>query len=255
LADDGGVAFRGTTSLVTSTLRVSVLSDTHGFLHPEIPALVAGSDEIWHLGDVGDVDILDRLGDIAAVRAVFGNADGQDVRYQSSASLRFRAGDLEVLMVHDAGLPSNGYNATVRALLEKDGRPDVLTCGHTHITRVERDATGMLYVNPGACGRYGPQRVKTILRFMIAGSSITNFEVVELDTRPSERTDALSVAEFARRSGRGLTPKDLNAIGRAASRVSQERGWPILKEAHPRFGSVNVYLKEALEIALREVLG
>jgi putative phosphoesterase len=239
----------------SDTLRISVLSDTHGFLHPEIPSLVTGSNEIWHLGDVGDSSILDRLGDIATLRVVYGNADGQDVRYQSSASLRFRAGDMDVLMVHDAGLPSSGYNAAVRALLEQDGRPDILACGHTHITRVERDASGMLYVNPGACGRYGPQRVKTILRFTIAGSSITNFEVVELDTRPSERTDALTVAEFARRSGRTVSPKDLNAIGRAASRISQERGWPILKEEHPRFGSVNVYLKEALEIALREVLG
>ncbi len=240
---------------MTSPLRISVLSDTHGFLHPEVPDLLAGSNEIWHLGDVGDSSILDQLADIATLRAVYGNADGQDVRYQASASLRFRAADLDVLMVHDAGLPSSGYNAGVRALLEKDGRPDILACGHTHITRVERDADGTLYVNPGACGRYGPQRVKTILRFTIDGSSITNFEVVELDTRPSERTDALTVAEFARRAGRRVSPKDLNAIGRAASRVSQERGWPILKEEHPRFGSVNVYLKEALEIALREILG
>lgn len=239
----------------SNTLRVSLLSDTHGFLHPEIPALVTGSDEIWHLGDIGDPGILDDLADIARLRAVYGNADGQEVRDRSSASLRFRAADLDVLMIHDAGLPGSGYNAAVRSLIAQAGRPDVLACGHTHITRVERDEQGTLYVNPGACGRSGPQRVKTILRFTVSGSSITNFEVVELDSRPSERTDALTVAEFARRAGRRVTPQDLNAIGRAASRISRDRGWPILKEENPRFGSVNVYLKEALEIALREVLG
>src|SRR5208282_542986 len=58
-----------------SSMHIGVLSDTHGLLRPEVLPLLAGSDHILHLGDVGDPEILGKLAKIAPVTAIRGNID------------------------------------------------------------------------------------------------------------------------------------------------------------------------------------
>ena len=57
------------------TMRVGVISDTHGLLRPEAEKALRGMDLILHAGDVGNPQILERLKTIAPVFAVRGNVD------------------------------------------------------------------------------------------------------------------------------------------------------------------------------------
>lgn len=56
-------------------LRVGLISDTHGLLRPEAVTFLRGSDYIVHAGDIGDADIIGKLGVLAPVTAVRGNND------------------------------------------------------------------------------------------------------------------------------------------------------------------------------------
>ena len=56
-------------------MKLGILSDTHGLLRPEVPAVLEGCDAILHAGDIGGQDILDALGELAPVYAVRGNND------------------------------------------------------------------------------------------------------------------------------------------------------------------------------------
>ena len=41
-------------------------------------------------------------------------------------------------------------------------------------------ALDLLHMNPGAIGKHGFHKVRTMLRFIIEGSTIRNLEVIEL---------------------------------------------------------------------------
>ena len=55
--------------------RIGVISDTHGYLDPQVLEEFAGVDHIIHAGDIMDGATLEALGKIAPVTAVAGNMD------------------------------------------------------------------------------------------------------------------------------------------------------------------------------------
>ncbi|MAR65743.1 MAG: YfcE family phosphodiesterase, partial [Crocinitomicaceae bacterium] len=62
--------------------------------------------------------------------------------------------------------------------------PKLFICGHSHICRVQLDKRlNMLYMNPGAAGKHGFHKVKTILRFSLDQGEIKDLEVIELGKR------------------------------------------------------------------------
>ena len=64
-----------------------------------------------------------------------------------------------------------------------DHRPDLYICGHSHILKVMYDKKlRLLHMNPGAAGKHGFQRVRTMLRFDLRDSKIENLEVIEFDS-------------------------------------------------------------------------
>lgn len=160
---------------------LGILSDTHGFFHSALVDDLEGVDLILHAGDVGDLGILDGLGAVASVRAVWGNVDGPDVRRRLSEHERFAVDGLDVWMTHIAGRPGR-WQQEMGERLDADP-PDVLVCGHSHILRVERveHLGGMLYVNPGAAGKQGFHQRKTCLRLTIQEGCPTELEVIHLD--------------------------------------------------------------------------
>ncbi|MBR1426897.1 MAG: metallophosphoesterase family protein [Paludibacteraceae bacterium] len=89
--------------------RIGLLSDTHGLLDPRIFEHFDSCDEIWHAGDIGSAELLQRLREFRPTRAVFGNMDSGDVRYSLSEFYRFRVEDVNVLMTHIGGYPGH-YN-------------------------------------------------------------------------------------------------------------------------------------------------
>ena len=149
--------------------RIGVLSDTHGYVAPQIFDFFKDCDELWHAGDIGSEDVLRRLREFKPTRAVFGNMDSGDVRYSLSEFYRFKVEDVNVLMTHIGGYPGH-YPHELQRPLEL-AKPDIFVCGHSHILRVMYDKDyNFLHINPGAAGRQGFHRVATLVRFVINGT-------------------------------------------------------------------------------------
>lgn len=164
---------------------LGILSDTHGYFHPNLPDDLAGVDRILHAGDIGDLSILDGLEAVAPVTAVWGNVDDASIRRRVPEHQRFSAGGLDVRMTHIAGRPGRwqqGMGEQLRA-----DSPDVLVCGHSHILQVERMEAldDMLYVNPGAAGKQGLHQQKTCLRLSVEEGRAVEAKVIHLDQEAS----------------------------------------------------------------------
>lgn len=162
-------------------MKLGILSDTHGYFHPEIPDYLAGVDLILHAGDVGTAAVLDHLEEIAPVRAVWGNVDGREIRLRTEQVVRTELEGLRVCMTHIGGRPGR-WNRAVDEVLRSDP-PDLFICGHSHILRVERvrDLENMLFINPGAAGRQGFHQVKTLIRLDVQQGAARQAEVIHLD--------------------------------------------------------------------------
>ena len=162
-------------------MRLGLVSDTHGWLHPELPRALDGCDLILHAGDIGTPEVLEPLQAVAPVRAVWGNIDGQDLRRAWPEDDRFEVEGVRFWLRHIVGHPGRwapGMGARLRA-----DPPDVLVCGHSHILRVERVPSlgRMLFVNPGAAGRHGFHQVKTCVLLTVADGAARQADVVHLD--------------------------------------------------------------------------
>jgi uncharacterized protein len=162
-------------------MRLGILSDTHSFFHPELPAVLAGVDLILHAGDIGTMDVLNALEAIAPVRAVWGNVDGQQIRRHVPEHQRFEIEGIAFWMTHIGGRPGRWERGIGPEL--RRNPPGVFICGHSHILRIERvnELGGMLYLNPGAAGQQGFHQVKTCVRLELANRNLTGAEVVHLD--------------------------------------------------------------------------
>ena len=160
--------------------RIGVLSDTHGLLDARILEHFANVNEIWHAGDIGSKEVLQRLREFKPTRAVYGNMDSGDVRYSLSEFYRFQVENVNVLMTHIGGYPGK-YNPWLIPMFKKD-TPQLFVCGHSHILKIQYDNTWhMLTMNPGAAGKQGWHTVQTLLRFVIDGDNIQDLEVIELE--------------------------------------------------------------------------
>jgi hypothetical protein len=165
--------------------KIGALSDTHGHIDDKTLEFLAEADEIWHAGDIGNTAITEKLGELAPVRAVYGNIDGQDLRSIWPGFQSFELEDVAILITHIGGKPGK-YTREAASLIRKSS-PGLFLCGHSHILKIQYDRQyNMLFVNPGAAGKTGFHRVKTALRFQLDGGEITNMEVHEIDPRANQ---------------------------------------------------------------------
>ncbi|MCX8081470.1 MAG: metallophosphatase family protein [Bacteroidia bacterium] len=163
---------------------ICLLSDTHGFLPERAKKYLDKADEIWHAGDIGTPDILEPWTGKKNIRAVFGNIDDESVRKRYPEELLWQDGNMLFYMVHIGGRPGK-YPVNIKKVFAEK-KPNVFICGHSHILRVEFDKTwNVMYLNPGACGREGFHKTKTLLLFDTDGNNLRNLSVVELEPRTS----------------------------------------------------------------------
>lgn len=161
---------------------IGLLADTHGYLDEAVFKYFEPCDEIWHAGDFGTLALADQLAAFKPLRGVYGNIDGQDVRQTYPEILRFRCEDVEVLMIHIGGYPGR-YAPKVKALIRQPPA-QLFISGHSHILKVMYDKNiGCLHMNPGAAGKSGWHKTKTLIRFSITGEKIHTLEVIELGSR------------------------------------------------------------------------
>lgn len=161
---------------------IGLMSDTHGYWDDRYLKYFEPCDEIWHAGDIGSIELADRLNAFRPLRAIRGNADGQDVRVAYPEIQRFTVEGAPVLMKHIGGYPEH-YDPSIREALKAE-RPKLFVSGHSHILKVKYDQKlGILHINPGAAGIYGFHKVRTLVRFKIDGGTFKDLEVIELGPR------------------------------------------------------------------------
>jgi hypothetical protein len=164
--------------------KILLISDTHSFLEPKLIKHIQNADEVWHAGDIGNIDLCVEIEKYKPLRAVFGNIDGADIRKSYPENLIFTCEELKVFITHIGGYPGK-FPAKIKTLL-REHQPGLFICGHSHILKVMFDKElNLLHMNPGACGVHGFHLVKTALQFEIEGKEIKNLAVIELGQRTS----------------------------------------------------------------------
>ncbi len=163
-------------------IKILLLSDTHSYIDNDILKYVKQVDEVWHAGDIGDLKVTDAIKKLKPLRAVFGNIDDNKVRMEFPENNRFMCEGVDVWITHIGGYP-NAYNMRVRDEI-KQNPPKLFISGHSHILKVMPDKKlHLLHMNPGAVGKHGFHKTRTMLRFTIDGSKIDNLEVIEFNKR------------------------------------------------------------------------
>lgn len=160
--------------------RIGLLSDTHGYWDERYLKYFEPCDQIWHAGDIGSMEIVERLEAFRPLKAVYGNIDGQDMRRLFPETARFTVDGADVLMKHIGVYPGK-YDASIRSTLFANP-PQLFISGHSHILKVKYDKSlNLLHINPGAAGIYGFHTVRTLVRFSIDKGRFSDLEVIELN--------------------------------------------------------------------------
>jgi len=136
-------------------------------------------DEIWHGGDFGNSELAGKLAAAKPLKGVYGNIDGRDIRVIYPEQLVFMCEEVKVMMRHIGGYPPK-YNAETRKELVIH-QPQLFISGHSHILKIMFDEKlQCLHMNPGAAGKQGWHKVRTLIRFVIDGKEMKDCEVIEL---------------------------------------------------------------------------
>lgn len=163
--------------------KIGIISDTHSCWDDRFAKHFAGCDEIWHAGDIGWIDVIRRLEEVApVVRAVRGNIDSGEVRRAFPEVQEFEVEGCKVLLTHIGGYPGRYAPGIERELLTTQTR--IFVSGHSHILKVMYDeGLKCLHINPGAAGVHGWHKKRTLVRFIIDDGIPRDLEVIELGSQ------------------------------------------------------------------------
>jgi putative phosphoesterase len=158
--------------------KILLLSDTHSYIDDAVLKYVKLADEVWHAGDIGDLKVTDAIKKLKPLKGVYGNIDDAKTRLEFPENNRFMCENVDVWITHIGGYPK-AYNVRVRDKIRANP-PKLFISGHSHILKVMPDKKlNLLHMNPGAVGKHGFHKTRTMLRFTIDGSKIDNLEVIE----------------------------------------------------------------------------
>ena len=161
--------------------RIGLISDTHGFLDEAVFKHFENYDEVWHAGDFGE-GVAQRIKEKKRMLGVYGNIDDNSIRNEFPEQLVFMCEEVKVMMRHIGGSPPK-YNPETRKELALH-QPQLFISGHSHILKVMYDEKQQcLHMNPGAAGKHGWHKVRTLIRFTINGKDMKHSEVIELGKR------------------------------------------------------------------------
>ena len=163
-------------------MKIGLLSDTHGTLTEDMLAYFKNCDEIWHAGDIGHQEVIDKLQAVKPLRAVYGNIDDASIRAQFPEEAIFTVEGLDVYIIHIGGYPPKYTSKLKKRLAEIE--PGLFICGHSHILKVMPDKErNLLHMNPGAAGNHGFHKMRTMLRFSVSDGLVKDLELIELGKR------------------------------------------------------------------------
>lgn len=160
--------------------KILLLSDTHGFIDSQILKFIKKADEVWHAGDIGSLEVIDTIKKVKPLRAVYGNIDNALIRTVYPLDAIFTIEKVSVWITHIGGYP-NRYDQRIKEKIIKKP-PQLFISGHSHILKVIFDKKlNLLHINPGAVGKYGFHKIRTMVRFEIHEGTISNLEIIELN--------------------------------------------------------------------------
>ncbi len=160
---------------------IGLISDTHGYLDDAVFKHFDACDEVWHAGDFGP-DVAAALSAFKPLKGVFGNIDDKEIRRDFPEDLRFRCEQVDVWITHIGGYPGKYAPRIKREIYTKP--PGLFISGHSHILKVVFDPKiNTLHINPGAAGKHGWHKVRTLIRFCISEEKIHNLVAIELGNR------------------------------------------------------------------------
>lgn len=162
--------------------KIILLSDTHSHLDEEIIQYLQTADEVWHAGDFGSIEVVDELQKNNLTQGVYGNIDDKVIQNVFPFSNEFMCEGVQVYMQHIGGYPGK-YAKGVKEKLVKE-KAKLFISGHSHILKIMFDKQiNCLHMNPGAAGRQGWHKVRTMIRFVIDGKDIKDCNIIELSGR------------------------------------------------------------------------
>lgn len=162
--------------------KIALISDNHSYFGDEVLEHLQDVDEIWHAGDIGELESINQIRKLAEFKAVYGNIDDQSVKEVFPLNLIFNCEGLKVFMTHIGGYPGK-YTKRVSDIIKQE-KPNIYICGHSHICKVMPDkSNNLLHMNPGAYGHHGFHKVRTVLKFDIENTKVTNLRAIELGLR------------------------------------------------------------------------
>ena len=162
--------------------KILLLSDTHSYIDKRILSYAKNSDEVWHAGDIGKLEVLEQLEKVKKTKAVFGNIDDHILSAELNEIEIFNCEMMKVCMIHIAGKPPY-YNQKTKDLIKIE-KPKILVYGHSHILKVEYDKKNqVLCVNPGAVGKHGFHKKRTMIQLEIDNNKIKNMVVIEMNSQ------------------------------------------------------------------------
>jgi uncharacterized protein len=165
-------------STPTNSLTIGVISDTHGFIDPQIEEIFSGVDHILHAGDIGWASVILELEHIAPVTAVTGNTDESNPQFKDTEIVEL--GGRRFLIHHQVDARSPGSKIKQRIIREN---PDVVVFGHTHKKSLEMIGEA-LYLNPGYAGQPKPGLPRSVALLHCDDQGIT-VDFVELGGAPA----------------------------------------------------------------------
>jgi putative phosphoesterase len=136
------------------TLRLAVVADTHSAPHPASAAQLQAlaPDAILHAGDIGDLEVLEALAEIAPLFAIRGNIDTRADQLPDVLTVALTEGGhpvLRILVVH-IGVHGPKLRSEVVRLAQQE-KASLVICGHSHVPFVGVDR-GLTIFNPGSVG-------------------------------------------------------------------------------------------------------
>jgi len=122
--------------------------------------------------------IIDKIKKHVTLKAVHGNIDNHLIRKEYPEYIFFKCEEIKVLIIHIGGYPGK-YTKKSLELINQH-KPDIFICGHSHILKVIYDKKyNLIHINPGAIGKYGIHKVRTLITLEIDKSKLLNMKVVE----------------------------------------------------------------------------
>jgi putative phosphoesterase len=169
----------------SGALTLAIVADTHSRPHPKAARWIAAlePDAILHAGDIGDLTVLDRLGELAPVIAVRGNIDERAPQLPDIVSIDVRSGgesSMKMLLMHIAVYGPKVRADAARAAAASGAK--LIVCGHSHVPFIGRDK-GLTVFNPGSIG---PRRMHLPIVFGVLEIAAGKLSLRHVDCETGE---------------------------------------------------------------------